>query len=44
MKGIINITLTLAIFLALGFVAACMWHLFELATNYTASLFAMAGY
>lgn len=44
MKRTINIILTIAIFLALGFVGACMWHLFELATNYTAGLFALAGY
>lgn len=34
----------IGIFVVLGLVASGFWWLFELATNYTAGLFAMAGF
>ena len=44
MQQLIDTIITAAIFVALGFVGAAAWGLFEVLTGYTASLFAMAGY
>ena len=44
MNRLMTAFITAAIFVALGVAGAFIWHFIELATGYTATLFAMAGY